>query len=81
MYHNEHLPDLKTLAEQIKDHWKQFSPQLYRELKKEGELDRRALSTASRTHRYCETLEMQGYNPLEAWSEAMREVALQTYDQ
>lgn len=79
MYQNEHFPGNgkpEALAEQIKAHWKEYRPSLYREAKQAGDLDRLALGRAKTTLEYAEALEKKGRDPLTAWDTAMREIAL-----
>lgn len=81
MYENPYFPrNAETLAEQIKGHWRQFSPKLYRDLSHHRLLDSRALQAANEAAKYEAELRQRGLDPLEAASQAMREKALVTYD-
>ena len=72
-----HLLPVKHLALKIRLHWKEHAPKMYAEAQRDGDLESLSLSVAQRTHRYHDTLRKQGFDPLFAWSQAMRDVALQ----
>jgi len=72
-----HLLPVKDLALKIRLHWKEHAPKMYAEGVSTGQLQSLSLERAQRTHRYHDTLRKQGFDPLHAWSQAMRDVALQ----
>ncbi|CAA9269236.1 MAG: hypothetical protein AVDCRST_MAG77-3094 [uncultured Chloroflexi bacterium] len=68
------------MLSEIKSHWRAHLPRMYRRLQKSGELDGLADSVAASTREYARTLhQRQGLDPYTAWSDAMREVALNLY--
>ena len=74
---NPYLPSLESLADQIKEHWRVHNPRLYSEAVQKRQLDQLAKRRAEDTLAHAQALEKQGCSPLEASSEAMREIALQ----
>lgn len=60
-------------AAAIKEQWRKHHPKLYHSLRLSGELEAEALATAQEVLALIALLERQGLNPLEAWSQAMRE--------
>ena len=70
------LPLRENLAEKIKEHWEKHAPKMYRELLKNGKLERLALETADETRKLYVILRKQGLDPVQAASEAMRREAL-----
>lgn len=73
---SEWWPSESELASQIKAHWREHAPNLYRQLRRSGQLDQAALREARATREAAETFQRQGADEYTAWSEAMRDHAL-----
>lgn len=76
-----HDPGDEALVRQIKLHWSQHQKSMYRDLQRSGQLDAEALDVAQETRRYAQNLHRQApgiYSEPEAWSQAIREIALST---
>jgi len=76
VYRNEYLGSPEELAAKIKAHWRQYSPQLYRELAASNGLESLALQRAQSTLELAANMEKKGLDAIQAGSEAMREIAL-----
>lgn len=63
---------LNSLGLQIKDHWREFLPRLYRELEQAGRLDESVYAAQERTADAFADLVQRGMAPDAAW-EAIRE--------
>lgn len=66
---------LRPLAQLAIDHWKEFLPRMYAELKASGQLNKEALSAAEKTLDEQARLIEQGLPPEAAW-EIVRELHL-----
>jgi len=72
-------PTHPELVEQVLSHWQAHLPSMYARLVKSGELNDLARSLAASTQDHAQILiKRQGVNPMEAWSDATREILLQT---
>lgn len=70
------VPSRTALAALIEEHWQTHARDLYRELKKSGELESSALRKADETIEDAESRKRAGLTVREAWEAAMREIAL-----
>jgi hypothetical protein len=75
-YFNPHFPSKAGLIQKIQANWKAYFPAKYRQLVKEGSLVAESTARAEMTLDYARDLERQGCSDLEAWDQAMREMAL-----
>ena len=63
---------MQQWIDQAREHWKEFQPKRYRQLKLKGTLGKDLYSAAEQTMLEMEQLQAQGMSHLEAW-EATRE--------
>lgn len=70
------VPSRSGLAALIEEHWQTHARDLYRELKRIGELESAALRKADETIEDARSRQAAGLTVREAWEAAMREVAL-----
>ena len=63
---------LRPLAQQVMEHYQEFLPKAYRQMKKEGTLESFALTKAEAALEQMEALQAEGYQQTEAW-EVVRE--------
>lgn len=73
----EYLLPVRSLALMIQGHWKEHAPKRYKEAASAGQLQSLSLKKAEDTHRFHDQLRRSGLDPLQSWSQAMRQVALQ----
>ena len=59
--------NLNNWIELGRQHWKEFLPNRYRELKAAGTLDQALKEAAEQTYLEADQLEKSGYQPDEAW--------------
>ena len=64
--------NLNDWISQARDHWRQFQPTKFKELRKAGKLEQALRDAAERTHREMTELENSGFRNHEAW-EMVRE--------
>lgn len=80
LHEKAELPKEQVLAAQIKAHWQQSSPRLYRELAARGRLDDRALERARLTEQYAQLLVRRGYELPDAEAKAMHDLGLLVWE-
>jgi hypothetical protein len=66
--------NLQNWVEQARAHWKEFRPNLYRDLKASGQLEAKLQEAAERTFQEMGELRQMGYSEQESW-----EVVRQSY--
>lgn len=59
--------NLNVWISQARDHWKEFQPTLFKELKAKNQLGNALRDAAERTHQEMSELEAQGFSNHEAW--------------
>jgi hypothetical protein len=64
--------NLNNWISKAKEHWKEFQPTRYQELKESGQLEQALQQAAEQTHLEMSELEEAGYQNHEAW-EMVRE--------
>ena len=69
-------PTLDELQALVEDHWRRHSGTYYRHLSRAGDLEAAARAKAEETQAEARTLIEGGMSPIEAWSQAQREIAL-----
>ena len=62
------LSRVRPLAQEAISHWKEYRPEMYRQLKAAGQLEAEATRAAEKTLDEQATLMEQGYPPEEAWA-------------
>lgn len=62
--------ELRPLAQQITEHYREFLPKAYRQMKAAGTLETFALNKAEAALDQMAVLQSQGYQPTEAWEVA-----------
>jgi len=67
------MPNLDSWAQQAIQHWKEFRPSLYRELKSTGKLDEAAQNASDQTEQDIEDLVLKHGMPYQDAWEAVRE--------
>jgi len=58
--------DLPPLAQEAKEHWKEFQPTMYSRLESEGTLDQTLIKAEKRTRKEMNELNQAGYEDYEA---------------
>ncbi|MCY1311335.1 hypothetical protein D9M70_616230 [compost metagenome] len=67
--------NLQNWVREARQHWKEFQPSRYKELKKAGQLEQALQQAAQQTYLELSQLEASGYNQHESW-EQVRELYL-----
>ena len=70
------MPELGSIGQQAKRHWKQHRPKMYKELQEAGALKTTLLELENRVAKQLEDLSLQGLNYDQAWEMVRDQVLL-----
>ena len=70
------MPELGSIGQMARRHWKQHRPKMYKQLQEEGRLNEVLLELENRVAKQLEDLSLQGLNYDQAWEMVRDQVLL-----